>query len=840
MKLFFKLLSVGFFFGIITLHAQAPPGINYQGVARNLEGKPLVSQDVRVRVSILKESENGDAEYVETHAIKTNAFGLFTLVIGKGQVRTGNFAFISWAVGNKWLAIELDPTGGNSYQLMGSQQLMSVPYAFYSTYSGNGLVAGEGISISNQVIKNTGDADNNPANELIQSVTFGTDKKLRITDAGGTKEADLNSLVGAGQNLEQVLAMGNNGGGKALTNIANPTGLQDAATKSYVDAHSDADADPSNEIQDLSITNNQLSITNKTNATPINLTPYLDNTDTQTLSLAGSSLSISGGNSVDLSPLMDATPDLSLASTGTQRTIGITGGTGVLLDVADNDNNSTNELQDLALQSNLLSITNNSSATSIDLSGYLDNTDQQDLSLSGTTLILSNDATTVNLSGFLDNTDAQTLSTQSVNANTRSVSISGGNTVDVDVRDADASTTNEIQDLSLAANTLSLSNDATTVDLSAYLDNTDAQTLSTASVNANTRSVTISGGNSVNVDVRDADASTTNEIQSLSLSGNTLSLTNDAATVSLATYLDNTDNQDLTLSTNILSLSNDATTVDLSAFLDNTDAQILSTASVNANTRSVTISGGNSVNVDVRDADFSTTNEIQNLSITGNTLALSGSATTIDLAAFKDNTDAQTLTYDGPTKVLSISGGNNVTITETQTLAQVLAQGADAGANKITGLAAPTANTDATTKKYVDDADAALASMISTTYAFKTAFAYNNTSGGVTNDQTLTFTTEDFDDFNVLASNTFTASQTGTYVVTVDGSHVPVVQFSVLSVLVNGVKHPVSIFTSSSPVGYRYNSTFIFKLTAGQTISLVSDNNQPTSQFSGNFFGYKL
>jgi hypothetical protein len=46
-----------------------------------------------------------------------------------------------------------------------------------------------------------------------------------------------------------------------------------------------------------------------------------------------------------------------------------------------------------------------------------------------------------------------------------------------DVDDADADPTNELQDLSLATNSLSLTGDATPVDLSGYLDNTDAQNL---------------------------------------------------------------------------------------------------------------------------------------------------------------------------------------------------------------------------------------------------------------------------------------------------------------------------------------------------------------------------
>jgi len=170
--------------------AQAPKGINYQGVARDNEGKPIATKSISVRISILQNSAQGTVEYAETHNPQTNPFGLFTLVIGQGTVTTGNFAFVSWAVGNKWLQIEIDPSGGSSYQLAGSQQLMSVPYAFYSEYSGNSLTAGNGIAINNGVITNTGDSDNSPTNELITSASLTADRKLRITDAGGTSITD--------------------------------------------------------------------------------------------------------------------------------------------------------------------------------------------------------------------------------------------------------------------------------------------------------------------------------------------------------------------------------------------------------------------------------------------------------------------------------------------------------------------------------------------------------------------------------------------------------------------------------------------------------------------------
>ncbi len=272
MKRFLPLITI-FIFGVISTFAQAPKGINYQGVARDNEGAPYTSKTIAVRISILKDAPDGEVEYSETHKPQTNQFGLFTLVIGQGTKITGDFAFISWAVGNKWLQVEIDPNGGNLFSLAGSQQLMTVPYAFYAEYAGNGggaLTAGSGIAINDNVVSNTGDADNDANNEL--------------------------------QNLSEVLTKSNNAGGIKITNLGAPVAGTDAATKNYVDAQSALDLDKSitNEIQDLALntTTNILSITNNTSATPINLTPYK-----QTLAYtpATNSLAISGGNTVVVS-----------------------------------------------------------------------------------------------------------------------------------------------------------------------------------------------------------------------------------------------------------------------------------------------------------------------------------------------------------------------------------------------------------------------------------------------------------------------------------------------------------------------------------------------------------
>ena len=76
----------------------------------------------------------------------------------------------------------------------------------------------------------------------------GTNTNLVITDSDGNNYAvalaDIAALIDTDtddQNLSEVLGQGNDAGGNAITNLANPTNPQDAATKSYVDGLSDDD-----------------------------------------------------------------------------------------------------------------------------------------------------------------------------------------------------------------------------------------------------------------------------------------------------------------------------------------------------------------------------------------------------------------------------------------------------------------------------------------------------------------------------------------------------------------------------------------------------------------------
>lgn len=136
--------SLALLFTLITF-AQVPQGISYQAIASNGAGNPVVSSNVGLRLSILDNSATGTVLYTETHTKTTNPQGLFNLVIGQGTPTTGTFSTINWATNSKFLKVEMDAAGGTNYALVGTTQLLSVPYALAS----DSLITspGEGITL---------------------------------------------------------------------------------------------------------------------------------------------------------------------------------------------------------------------------------------------------------------------------------------------------------------------------------------------------------------------------------------------------------------------------------------------------------------------------------------------------------------------------------------------------------------------------------------------------------------------------------------------------------------------------------------------------------------------
>lgn len=154
--------------------AQAPNKMSYQAVIRNNSNILVTNQAVGMQISILQGSSSGTAVYVETQTPTTNANGLASIEIGSGTIITGTFSAIDWANGPYFIKTETDPTGGSSYSITGTSQLLSVPYALYAANSGSSApgpqgpqgdpgpqgpagsyTAGSGISISGGTISNT-------------------------------------------------------------------------------------------------------------------------------------------------------------------------------------------------------------------------------------------------------------------------------------------------------------------------------------------------------------------------------------------------------------------------------------------------------------------------------------------------------------------------------------------------------------------------------------------------------------------------------------------------------------------------------------------------------------
>ncbi len=112
-----------------TLFAQIPQGFTYQAIAFNASGNPVANGNVTVRISILNNAASGNNLYTETHSKTTNSKGLINLNIGQGTPVSGSFIGINWALNSKFIKVEIDPAGGTNYSSVGTNQLMSVPYA---------------------------------------------------------------------------------------------------------------------------------------------------------------------------------------------------------------------------------------------------------------------------------------------------------------------------------------------------------------------------------------------------------------------------------------------------------------------------------------------------------------------------------------------------------------------------------------------------------------------------------------------------------------------------------------------------------------------------------------
>lgn len=115
----------------MSLLAQVPKSMNYQSVVRDATGKIVIQQIIGIQASILQGSVNGASVYSETFTKTTNDQGLVNLAIGTGT-SAGLLSDIDWSAGPYFMQVAIDISGGTNYLVVGTSEILSVPYAFMS------------------------------------------------------------------------------------------------------------------------------------------------------------------------------------------------------------------------------------------------------------------------------------------------------------------------------------------------------------------------------------------------------------------------------------------------------------------------------------------------------------------------------------------------------------------------------------------------------------------------------------------------------------------------------------------------------------------------------------
>jgi hypothetical protein len=121
-----------------TTFAQSPKSMSYQAVVRDGSDILVSNTTTPIQISIL---QGTIAVYVETQTPTTNANGLLSIEIGGSGavVVSGVFSDIIWGTGTYFIKTEVDVDNNASYDVTGTSQLLSVPYALHSK---NGVPTG--------------------------------------------------------------------------------------------------------------------------------------------------------------------------------------------------------------------------------------------------------------------------------------------------------------------------------------------------------------------------------------------------------------------------------------------------------------------------------------------------------------------------------------------------------------------------------------------------------------------------------------------------------------------------------------------------------------------------
>jgi hypothetical protein len=191
MKKYSVLFLLFFIFSVASFGQQAPMGMKYQAVARDLKGNVLSDQQITLKITLAGNNNKSWTNYYsETHTVQTSQLGLFTLVVGEGVIMLGKFDDVPWSTEDIWMEVAIKDNTG--FATISNSRLLAVPFAFHA------MTANELVGTTSR---------NSPGVPAMQWSLFGNSNSNPANDVLGT--TDNVDMVVVTNNIERLRLLAN-------------------------------------------------------------------------------------------------------------------------------------------------------------------------------------------------------------------------------------------------------------------------------------------------------------------------------------------------------------------------------------------------------------------------------------------------------------------------------------------------------------------------------------------------------------------------------------------------------------------------------------------------------